>query len=105
MALALRQGFGRQLSAEAAKVRDAGTQVVPSQSTVHDLDVIGTNLLLLGEGAVLAHRFERPLAAEMDDDQQRGARRQMECVASTGTIGGRRAWTVSMISVLSMLCR
>jgi hypothetical protein len=27
-------------------------------------------LLLLGKGAVLAHRFERPLAAEMDDDQQ-----------------------------------
>ena len=27
-------------------------------------------LLLLGKGAVLAHRIERPLAAEMDDDQQ-----------------------------------
>jgi hypothetical protein len=27
-------------------------------------------LLLLGKAAVLAHRFERPLAAEMDDDQQ-----------------------------------
>ena len=30
-------------------------------------------LLLLGEGAVLAHRFDRPLAAEMDDDQQSDA--------------------------------
>jgi hypothetical protein len=27
-------------------------------------------LLLLGNGAVLAHRFRRPLAAETDDDQQ-----------------------------------
>jgi hypothetical protein len=27
-------------------------------------------LLLLGKGAVLARRFERPLAAGMDDDQQ-----------------------------------
>ena len=27
-------------------------------------------LLLLGKGAALAHRFERPFAAEMDDDQQ-----------------------------------
>jgi Transposase DDE domain group 1 len=27
-------------------------------------------LLLLGKAAVLAHRYERPLAAEMDEDQQ-----------------------------------
>jgi hypothetical protein len=32
--------------------------------------------LLLGKAAVSLHRFERPLAAEMDDDQQswRGGR-------------------------------
>ena len=37
-------------------------------------------LLLLGEGAVLAHRFDRPLAAELDDDQQSdaGARRHRD---------------------------
>jgi hypothetical protein len=29
-------------------------------------------LLLLGKAAVLAHRYERPLAAEMDEFQQRG---------------------------------
>ena len=28
-------------------------------------------LLLLGKGAVLAHRFERPLAAELDEYEQR----------------------------------
>ena len=28
-------------------------------------------LLLLGKGAVLAHRFERPDAAEMDEEQAR----------------------------------
>jgi hypothetical protein len=27
-------------------------------------------LLLLGKAAVLAHRYERPLAAEMDESQQ-----------------------------------
>jgi hypothetical protein len=27
----------------------------------------GLRLLLLGKGAVLAHRFERPLAAELDE--------------------------------------
>jgi hypothetical protein len=28
--------------------------------------------LLLGKAAVSAHRYERPLAAEMDDDEQSG---------------------------------
>ena len=28
-------------------------------------------LLLLGKGAVLAHRFDRPLAAESDEQEQR----------------------------------
>ena len=66
-------------------------------------------LLLLGKGAVLAHRFERPLAAELDEDRQRGptspppvSRIQTPSELWTGTIGARRAWTVSMISVLSM---
>jgi hypothetical protein len=31
-------------------------------------------LLLLGKAAVLAHRYERPLAAEMDEQEQRAAR-------------------------------
>jgi hypothetical protein len=31
----------------------------------------GARLLLLGKGAVLAHRFERSLAVEMDEVQQR----------------------------------
>jgi hypothetical protein len=30
----------------------------------------GLRLLLLGKAAVFAHRFDRPLAVEMDDDQQ-----------------------------------
>jgi hypothetical protein len=30
-------------------------------------------VLLLGKGAVLAHRLARPLAAELDDDQQSDA--------------------------------
>jgi hypothetical protein len=29
-------------------------------------------LLLLGKGAVLAHRLARPLAAKLDDQRQRG---------------------------------
>jgi hypothetical protein len=38
----------------------------------------------------------------MDDEQPR---RQGRSELSTGTIGGRRACTVSMISALSMPCR
>jgi NTE family protein len=45
MAFALRQVSGRRLGAEAAEVRDAGTEVVLIQPTVHDLDVMGTNLM------------------------------------------------------------
>src|SRR5688500_18069453 len=45
-------------------------------------------LLLLGRGAASAHRFERSLAAELDDDQQsrRGARRitTRECDSRPG---------------------
>ena len=36
-------------------------------------------LLLLGKGAVLAHRFERPLAAELDESEQRQARGAGTC--------------------------
>src|SRR5215207_8182247 len=31
-------------------------------------------LLLLGKAAVLAHRYERPLAAELDDERERRSR-------------------------------
>jgi hypothetical protein len=58
----------------------------------------------------LAPRF---VAGELDEGRRRGSRqlprrrsrRQCASELSTGTIGARRAWTVSMISVLSMPCR
>jgi hypothetical protein len=34
----------------------------------------GLRLLLLGKGAVFAHRFERSLTGEMDDEEERRAR-------------------------------
>ena len=37
---------------------------------VVDEEERSVRLLLLGKAAVLAHRFERPLAAEMDDEEQ-----------------------------------
>jgi NTE family protein len=45
MAYALRQASGRRLGNEAAAVSGAGTEVVLIQPTVHDLDVMGTNLM------------------------------------------------------------
>jgi NTE family protein len=45
LAFTLRRRAGRGLSEEAARVREAGTDVVVIQPTVHDLDVMGTNLM------------------------------------------------------------
>ena len=45
VAFTLRQGAGRRLGGEAARVRRAGTEVLLIQPTVHDLDAMGTNLM------------------------------------------------------------
>ena len=74
VALALRQASGRRLGAEAAKVRDAGTEVVLLQPTVHDLDVMGNNLMSRGRrhavvetavSTVTAHLRESPVGARL----------------------------------------
>ena len=48
LAFSLRRGSGRRLGTEAARVRDAGSEVVLIQPTVHDLDAMGTNLMNRG---------------------------------------------------------
>src|SRR3954464_4522387 len=66
---------------------------------------------LLGEAAILAHRMARLLAAELDEHQQPRTPGVLGCELAiqtrrerlTGIIGARRAWTVSMISVLDAL--
>ena len=45
MALAIRQASGRRLGNEAKRLRAAGSEVVLIQPTVHDLDVMGSNLM------------------------------------------------------------
>jgi len=45
IAFAIRQTAGRRLGSEAKRLRAAGTEVVLIQPTVHDLDVMGTNLM------------------------------------------------------------
>ena len=45
LAYAVRQASGRRLGTEAKRLRDAGTEVVLIQPTVHDLDAMGTNLM------------------------------------------------------------
>jgi NTE family protein len=44
-ASAIRQASGRRLGSEAKRLRAAGTEVLLIQPTVHDLDVMGTNLM------------------------------------------------------------
>jgi NTE family protein len=45
VAFAVRQAAGRRLGSEAKRLRAAGAEVVLIQPTVHDLDVMGTNLM------------------------------------------------------------
>jgi NTE family protein len=45
IAFAIRKASGRRLGSEAKRLRAAGTDVVLIQPTVHDLDVMGTNLM------------------------------------------------------------
>jgi len=45
LAFRLRQASGRRLGSEAKRVRAAGSEVILIQPTVHDLDVMGTNLM------------------------------------------------------------
>ena len=44
------------------------------EPALHDDQKRTGRLLLLGKGAVPAHRLARPLAAESDDDEQSGRR-------------------------------
>jgi NTE family protein len=48
LAFSLRQASGRRLGTEAEEVRRGGAEVVLIQPTVHDLDVMGTNLMSRG---------------------------------------------------------
>lgn len=45
VALRMRQAAGRRLGSEARRLRAAGIEVMLLQPTVHDLDVMGTNLM------------------------------------------------------------
>jgi len=45
LAYAVREASGRKLGTEARQLREAGTEVVLIQPTVHDLDAMGTNLM------------------------------------------------------------
>jgi NTE family protein len=45
IALQIRQASGRRLGSEAKRLREAGTDVVLIQPTVHDLDAMGSNLM------------------------------------------------------------
>ena len=58
------------MSAASALGRDASVLSPLAQALGADDDQERKGrLLLLGKGAVLAHRFARPLAAELDDKQ------------------------------------
>ncbi len=45
VAFLIRQNSGKRLGSEAGRLRERGTEVILIQPTVHDLDVMGTNLM------------------------------------------------------------
>ena len=60
--------------AASAFSRVASAAAVRGAVAADDEEERRVRLLLLGKAAVLAHRFERPLAAEMDEYEQRSTR-------------------------------
>ncbi|HMD56551.1 MAG TPA: patatin-like phospholipase family protein [Solirubrobacteraceae bacterium] len=48
VAFSVRQNSGKRLGSEARRLRERGTEVLLIQPTVHDLDVMGTNLMSRG---------------------------------------------------------
>jgi NTE family protein len=74
LAVRIRQAAGRRLGSEAKRLRAAGIEVVLIQPTVHDLDVMGGNLLSsrrrhevieTGVRTVSAHLRESPVGARL----------------------------------------
>jgi hypothetical protein len=71
-----------------------------------------TRPLLLDGSSLRDHARKRWVSTELDEDGQprdseipRLPERQRRSELWTGTMGARRAWTVSMISVLSIVRR
>jgi NTE family protein len=74
VAIRMRQAAGRQLGSEAKRLRAAGKEVILIQPTVHDLDVMGGNLMSrerrhdvieTAVESVTAHLRETPLGAQL----------------------------------------
>lgn len=67
LAFSLREGAGRRLGAEAARVRRAGAEVVLIQPTVHDLDAMGTNLMNRGRRHAVVETAVRSVTEHLRD--------------------------------------
>src|SRR4051812_1698957 len=91
---------GAALGAGCALARERASPLGrPRTPATDDEQARALRLLLLAKGAVLAHPFERPLAAELDEDRQRGAsfpaaglaaiRRAASCGRAASGRGGR----------------
>ena len=67
LAFSLRQGAGRRLGAETARVQRAGAEVVLVQPTVHDLDAMGTNLMNRGRRHAVVEAAARSVTEHLRD--------------------------------------
>jgi NTE family protein len=65
LAFAMRQGAGRRLGSEAKRLRAAGIEVVLIQPTVHDLDVMGGNLMSSRRRHAVTEMAVRPVTEHL----------------------------------------
>ena len=101
---------GRRVTRRRRGTRGSALADLLAAATDEQRERRSIQLLLDGGSSIRRFVLSRPLATESDEDRQAGRRElpaaglrvQMRSELWTGTIGARRAWTVSMISVLSM---
>ena len=74
---ALRQASGKRLGAEAKRLRAAGTEVILIQPTVHDLDVMGTNLMSTSRRHEVIEVAARTVAAHLRGRELRALLREL----------------------------
>jgi NTE family protein len=77
LAIRMRQAAGRRLGSEAKRLRAAGKEVILIQPTVHDLDVMGGNLMSRERRHEVIEMAVRTVTAHLRDTQLGGRMAQL----------------------------
>ncbi len=77
IALRIRRASGRRLGSEANRLREAGTDVVLIQPTVHDLDAMGSNLMNRGRRNQVIEAAVRSVTEHLSKSEARATLAQL----------------------------